>query len=82
MKSALELNIGRLAMGKLRIGLLGNAKPNAARLLGYVGQLLTNRGVATSTITLDKANSGSGATEAVLERLTHETDLVVTALAN
>ena len=82
MKNALELRTDRLAAGPLRVGLLDNAKPNAGRLLGNVGKLLTERGVATRIIIAEKISSGSGATEAILQRLTRETDLVVTALGN
>jgi hypothetical protein len=82
MKDARALDIGRLAAGKLRVGLLDNSKPNAGRLLAYVGQLLTERGMAASTITLDKISSGSGASAQALQQLAEETDLVVTALGN
>lgn len=57
MQNARKLNIDGLIAGKLRIGLLDNTKPNAGRLLGYVGQLLTERGLAAGTVTALKKNT-------------------------
>lgn len=87
MQNARALNVDRLVASKIRIGLLDNTKPNAGRLLGYVGDLLTERGLAARTFVVDKNDSpvnpaGTGATEAVLGRLSQEADVVLTALGN
>ena len=73
---------------KIRVGLLDNTKPNTGRLLGYVGDFLKERGIATNTFALDKTDSpapnpaGATATEAVFKRLTQEADFVLTGLGN
>lgn len=87
MRNAQALKVDRLAANKIRVGLLDNTKPNAGRLLGYVGELLKERGLAASTFAVDKTDSpglpsGAGATEAVLDRLSQEADVVLTGLGN
>jgi len=77
-----------LGKNKIRVGLLDNTKPNTGRLLGYVGDLLTERGIAASVFALDKTDSpapnpaGATATEAVFKRLTQDADFVLTGLGN
>ena len=57
MRNAQALKVDRLAANKIRVGLLDNTKPNAGRLLGYVGELLKERGLAASTFAVDKTDS-------------------------
>src|SRR5687768_13873471 len=82
--AAIKTNVGN----KIRVGLLDNTKPNTGRLLGYVGDLLKERGIAANVFALDKTDSpapnpaGATATEAVFKRLTQDADFVLTGLGN
>lgn len=88
MENAQALNVDRLAASQVRVGLLDNTKPNTGQLLGYVGGMLTQRGIAASTYAADKTDSpvsnpaSHGATEAVFERLSQHADVVLTGLGN
>ena len=87
MQNARALGINGLEQGKVRVGLLDNTKSNAGLLLGRVGQLLTERGIAASVFVLDKTDSPAsnpashGATEAVFKELSEKADIVLTGLA-
>ena len=82
---AIKTDLGK---NSIRVGLLDNTKPNTGRLLGYVGDLLHERGIAASVFALDKTDSpapnpaGATATEAVFKRLTQDADFVITGLGN
>ena len=88
MENAQALNVERLVASKVRIGLLDNTKPNTGQLLGFIGQLLTQSGVAASTCAMDKTDSpvanpaSHGASEAVFKRLSQNADVVLTGLGN
>ena len=69
----------------LRIGVLDNGKPNAGLLLGRVGEQLAGRTGATLVLVTEKgpgANAATPCTEAVLERLRSECDVVLTGSAD
>jgi hypothetical protein len=87
MENATALKVDRLEANKVRIGLLDNTKPNTGRLLGYVGQMLMERGLAASTFDIDKKDSpanhsSSSATAAVFKQLSEKADFVITGLGN
>jgi len=69
----------------LRVGVLDNGKPNAGRLLARVGAQLAARTGATLTLVTEKgpgANAATPCTEAVLEQLRAECDVVLTGSAD
>ena len=87
MANAQALSIGGLAASKVRVGFLDNTKPNCGALFGYIAELLQERGIASSTVNLDKKDSlgnpaSRGATEAVFNRLKESSDFVITGLGN
>ena len=87
MENAAVLKVDRLEANKVRVGLLDNTKPNTGKLLGYVGQLLMERGLAAGTFDIDKKDSpanhsSASATEAVFKQLSENTDFVITGLGN
>ena len=71
---------GRLE-GK-RLGLLANGKTNATALLEMVGELLTERYGLSEPVLVDKRNASAPASDAVLDRLLPECDVVITAIGD
>ncbi len=71
---------GRLE-GK-RLGLLANGKTNALALLEMVGELLTERYGLSEPVLVDKRNASAPASDAVLNRLLPECDVVITAIGD
>jgi hypothetical protein len=65
----------------LRIGLLGNLKPNADVLLKVTGELLTQAGAA-STFFVEKENCSLGAPEGILDQIAATCDAAVVALGD
>ncbi len=87
MENAAALKVDGLASNEVRVGLLDNTKPNAGLLLGYVGQILMDRGLVASTFGIDKKDShanhsSASATPAVFEKLSEQADFVITGLGN
>lgn len=88
MENATALRVDRLDANEVRVGLLDNTKPNAGRLLGYVGQVLMERRLAAGTFDIDKKDSpanmhsGASATPAVFKQLVERADFVLTGLGN
>ena len=87
MEGAQALAVEGLSKGNVRIGFLDNTKPNCDLLFGYVAEILKERGLAASTLNLDKTDSlgnpsSRSATEAVFNKLKQETDFVITGLGN
>ena len=69
----------------LRIGVLENAKPNAALLLTRAAEGLAARTGASVTVVTGKgprANAATAASGEVLDRLVEEVDLVLTGSAD
>jgi hypothetical protein len=65
-----------------RVGLLANGKTNADRLLEVVGALLVERHGLAAPLLIDKRNATAPASDAVLERLLPQCDVVVTAIGD
>ena len=87
MEDAPALALDGLAASKVRVGFLDNTKPNCGLLFGYVAEILKERGVAASTLNLDKKDSlgnpaSRGASEAVFNQLKQNADFVITGLGN
>jgi hypothetical protein len=71
---------GRLA-GK-RLGLLANGKTNAGALLEVVGALLVERHGLRPPLLVDKRDASRPASDAVLDALLPQCDVVVTAIGD
>jgi hypothetical protein len=69
----------------LRIGVLDNAKPNARLLMVRAAEQLASRTGAVVGLVTDKGpdhNAATPCSDAVMERLTKEVDLVITGSAD
>ena len=65
-----------------RVGLLANGKTNSVTLLEMVGALLTERHGAGATLLVNKGDASRPASDAVLDALLPQCDLVVTAIGD
>ncbi len=71
-----------LDLAGLRVGLLDNAKANADHLLRLIAEGVKASYPVKSSVMLRKSTSGVGAPAAILQQLTDEADVVVSAMAD
>jgi hypothetical protein len=84
-RPALSLAPSPALLTGLRIGVLDNAKPNAGLLMGRLAEQLAARTGATLTLVTDKGpghNAATPCSDAVLDYLEKEVDLVITGSAD
>lgn len=74
----LRLVPGPDVLAGLRIGLLDNRKPNAAALLGHVGDRLAQRTGAKVAVAIAKSNAAVRCEGDLLDKLRAEADVVIT----
>jgi len=71
-----------LAKSGLRLGILDNSKGNADHLLDFVVEGVKRRVPVASLVKLRKSSVSLPAPADILDRLTQEADLVVSAMAD
>jgi hypothetical protein len=72
----------KLAKGGLRLGILDNSKGNADHLLKFLVEGVRALVPVASVVSLRKASVSLPAPKEILDRLTAEADLVVSAMAD
>jgi len=72
----------RIAKGGIRLGVLDNSKGNADHLLRFIVEAVKTRVTVSSVVSLRKASVSLPAPGEILDRLTGETDVVVSAMAD
>ena len=68
--------------GGVRLGTLDNSKANAEPLLRMIAEAVAREVPLKSVIALNKNNASVPASPALYERLTSESDLVISAMAD
>lgn len=66
----------------IHVGLLGNTKPNAARLLRLLGDLLIERHGIASVEFAEKASSGRTVDEQTVARLKQQAHAIITGIGD
>ena len=66
----------------LRLGILDNRKPNARLLLTQLAERLAQRTGARVALVMEKANAAVRCEPEVLDRLSKETDVILTGSAD
>jgi hypothetical protein len=83
MEEAAQLDAGRkLGMSGLRLGVLDNSKANADHLLNLIVEGVKKELEVESVVFKRKPASSTPATEQILDELSREADLVVSAMAD
>ena len=78
-----QLKTSRALSGAgIRMGVLDNTKGNADHLLNFIVEGVKNEFKIDSVIVTRKAASSGPATDAILDQLAREADLVVSAMAD
>ncbi len=72
----------QIKAGPIRLGTLDNTKGNADHLLAFVVEEIRKLVPVASVTVLRKNNPSTPAPKAVLDKLTAETDFVVSAMAD
>ena len=80
--AAATVNERRIAKGGIRLGVLDNSKGNADHLLKFIVDSLKARVDIASVVTLRKASVSLPAPAEILDQLTKEADVVVSAMAD
>jgi hypothetical protein len=79
---AAQATLRRRAGGALRFGILDNSKSNADHLLALVVEGVKAKYPDATIVRTRKPSAAIGATAEVLDRLEHETDVVIAAMAD
>lgn len=82
IQSAGQATQRRFSLDALRLGTLDNAKSNADHLLQFLVDGLGASFKVKSVLVQRKATSGSGAPAPVLQKLSDEADIVLSAMAD
>jgi len=83
MEETEQLKAGRtLGSGGIRLGVLDNSKANADHLLNLIIEGVKKEFKVDSVVVKRKPASSRPATEAILDELAKEADLVVSAMAD
>jgi len=78
----ITINERTIQRGGIRLGTLDNAKANADHLLRFIVEGVRAALPIASVVSLSKPNASTPASKEVLERLTQETDCVVSAMGD
>jgi len=72
----------KLSSGGFRLGILDNSKGNADHLLRFLVEGLKTWLPVSSVVTLRKASPAQGAPKDILDQLTADADVVISAMAD
>ena len=83
IEQAVQLNANRtIGASGIRLGILDNTKGNADHLLNMIIECVKKEFKVDSVVMTRKAASSRPATDAILDQLAREADLVVSAMAD
>ncbi len=77
-----QVTANRTLREGIRLGVLDNSKGNADHLLNFIIEGVKQEFKVDSVVTKRKPNASRPATDAVLDELANEADLVVSAMAD